>query len=55
VLGLRESSWLRVSGTQAQLGGAKGARLFGRDAGPRELSAGADVSFLLDSRPAYDR
>ncbi|GAB3417154.1 peptidase E [Flindersiella endophytica] len=55
VLGLRESSWLRVSGTQARLGGAKSARLFGRDAGPRELPAGADVSFLLDSRPAFDR
>lgn len=54
VLGLREGSWLRVSDGSARLGGAKEARLFGRGAEPQELPAGSDVSFLLDSKPAFD-
>ena len=55
MLGLRESSWLRISDDgSAQLGGAKAARLFGRGSEPRELPSGSDVSFLLDSKPAFD-
>jgi dipeptidase E len=44
VLGLREGTWLRVSGEMAILGGAAGCRLFRRGAGTQELPAGSDVS-----------
>ncbi|WP_211901527.1 dipeptidase PepE [Saccharopolyspora erythraea] len=54
VLGVREGSWVRVSGERAKLGGAAGARLFTRGAEPRELTAGADLSCLLGERPRYD-
>jgi dipeptidase E len=54
VLGLREGSWLRVSGRQAALGGLTGARLFRRGGGPEEIPAGADLSFLMDARPRFD-
>ncbi len=53
VLGLREGSWLRVSGATATLGGPHPARLFERGRDPRELPAGADVSALLRP-PAAD-
>lgn len=56
VLGLREGTWLRVSGQVATLGGvAAGARLFRRGAGPQELPAGSDVSVLLSSPATFDR
>ena len=54
VLGIREGGWLRVHDGQARLGGHNGARLFVRGEQPRELSPGADVSFLLRSQPRYD-
>jgi dipeptidase E len=55
VLGLREGSWLRVTGGTAQLGGVTGARLFSRGARPAELVPGDDVSHLLSTRPRFDR
>ncbi|MBE1537573.1 dipeptidase PepE [Actinomadura algeriensis] len=54
VLGLREGTWLRVSDGAATLGGPLDARLFRRAAPPRELPAGADVSFLLSEPAAFD-
>ena len=54
VLGLREGSWLRVSGGLARTGGTTGARLFTRAAEPRELPPGSDVSGLLATRPRFD-
>lgn len=54
VLGLREGSWLRVSGPAAAIGGTAGARLFRRGQEGRELAAGADVSDLLGVRPRFD-
>lgn len=54
VLGLREGSWLRGSGTSLHLGGSAGARLFHRGRAPRELDRGADVSYLLAGRYRYD-
>jgi dipeptidase E len=64
VLGLREGSWLRVSGDsvpgdgvgggRAAIGGLNGARLFARGAQPRELAAGDDVSFLLAATGRFD-
>ncbi|MBO0873925.1 MAG: dipeptidase PepE, partial [Pseudonocardia sp.] len=47
VLSLREGSWLRVSGNHATIGGPHPARLFERHHEPKELPAGADVSYLL--------
>ncbi|MFC5824119.1 dipeptidase PepE [Nonomuraea insulae] len=54
VLGLREGTWLRVSGSTARLGGAKAARLFTRGAEPRELAPGSDVPELLTMTPHFD-
>ncbi|HEY1700612.1 MAG TPA: dipeptidase PepE [Trebonia sp.] len=64
VLGLREGSWLRVwgdgaagssvTGGRAVIGGLNGARLFDRDAQPRELAAGDDLSFLLARTARFD-
>ncbi|MFJ2018633.1 MULTISPECIES: dipeptidase PepE [Streptomyces] len=54
VLGLREGSWLRVTGAHASVEGAHAARLFRRGAEPRELPAGSDVSELLTVTPEYD-
>ncbi|MEV5828568.1 dipeptidase PepE [Spirillospora sp. NPDC052242] len=54
VLGLREGTWLRVSDGTATLGGPLDARLFRRAEPPRELPAGADVSFLLTAPAAFD-
>ena len=47
VLGLREGAWLRVEGERGWLGGLGGARLFRRDATPRELAPDASVDELL--------
>jgi dipeptidase E len=54
VLGLREGSWLRVSGPVAAIGGTAGARLFRRGQEAAELAPGADVSDLLRARPRFD-
>ncbi|MGD6751786.1 dipeptidase PepE [Streptomyces sp. BH105] len=54
VLGLREGSWLRVSGDRASVAGAHPARLFRRGAEPRELAAGSDVSELLGVEARFD-
>jgi dipeptidase E len=55
VLGMREGSWLRRRGTSLELGGTTGARLFTRDEEPREFEEHADLSFLLQLTPAFDR
>jgi len=54
VLGLREGSWLRVSGGAAAIGGTASAALFTRGAAARELAAGSDVSALLAAVPRFD-
>jgi dipeptidase E len=54
VLGLREGTWLRVTGGQASLGGVTSARLFRRGFEPEELDAGSDVSWLLDLPATFD-
>ncbi|BCJ34301.1 peptidase E [Actinocatenispora thailandica] len=54
VLGIREGGLLRVRDRSARLGGVKGARLFTRDAEPREFVPGDDVSFLLSGTPRFD-
>jgi len=54
VLGLREGSWLRVSGGTAVLGGTARARLFRRSREARELAPGTDLSDLLAVRPRFD-
>jgi dipeptidase E len=54
VLGLREGTWLRVSGPQAVLGGVSTGRLFRRDAPPADVPAGTDLSFLLGTTPRFD-
>jgi len=54
VLGLREGSWLRVSGPAASVGGTAGARLFRRGQEARDLEPGADLSYLLEIRPSFD-
>jgi dipeptidase E len=55
VLGLREGSWLRVSGPRASLGGTTAARLFTRgEPDGTELAPGTDVSELLSTVPRFD-
>jgi len=47
VLGIREGSWLEVSGDKASLHGETGGKLFTRGETAREISPGSDLSFLL--------
>lgn len=54
VLGLREGSWLAVSGRHAVLSGASTGRLFRRDAPAAEVPTGTDLSFLLQVTPHFD-
>jgi dipeptidase E len=54
VLGLREGSWLQVSGQRAVLSGASPGRLFRRDAPPAEVPTGTDLSFLITATPRFD-
>ena len=54
VLGLCEGSWLRVSGSQAMLGGTRGGRILSRSREPRDVQPGDDLSALLGTHPAYD-
>lgn len=46
VLGLREGSWLEVSGDTITLKGELKARLFKQNTEPEELETGSDLSFL---------
>ena len=46
VAGLREGSWLKIVGDQADLCGSSGMKLFRRKESPAEIESG-DVSFLL--------
>ena len=54
VLGLREGSWLQVSGARAHLSGRNTGRLFRRRADPIDVPVGADLSHLLDTHPRFD-
>jgi len=54
VLGLREGTWLRVTGAQAALSGASTGRLFRRGVPPANVPAGTDLSFLLETTPRFD-
>jgi dipeptidase E len=54
VLGLREGTWLRVSGPRAVLGGVSTGRLFLRAVPPADVPAGTDLSFLLGVTPRFD-
>jgi dipeptidase E len=47
VVGIREGAWIRVEGDRATLGGARGARIFRRDAAPEERETGASLDDLL--------
>ena len=46
VVGLREGSWLDVSGTAITLSGAHSARIFQVEKSPYEVASGTDVSGL---------
>lgn len=48
VLGLREGSWLHLSGNKLTLKGVRTARLFEKEKDPREVPPG-DVTFLMGS------
>ena len=54
VLGLREGTWLRVTGARAALSGASTGRLFRRGVPPANVPAGTDLSFLLETTPRFD-
>jgi dipeptidase E len=47
VLGIREGSWLEVTGDKASLHGDTGGKLFSRGEPAKEISPGSDLSFLL--------
>lgn len=54
VVGLREGAWLEVRDESVAIGGPTGGRLFQREAEPRDLLPGDDLSELLKTRPRYD-
>jgi len=54
VLGLREGAWPQISGPRAHLSGCNTGRLFRRHTGPTDIPAGADLSYLLNTRPRFD-
>lgn len=54
VLGLREGSWLQVTGPTATVGGVSGGRLFRRSRPPCHQPPGTDVSNLLRPRGRFD-
>lgn len=47
VVGLREGAWIRVEGDRANLGGARGARIFRRGQEPEERKTGDSLNDLL--------
>lgn len=55
VLGMREGCWLRRRESELRLEGLSNARLFARNAEPREFTPGTDISWLLDTTPHFDR
>lgn len=55
VLGMREGCWLRRREHTLLLEGIAGARLFHRNAQPQEIAPGANLSWLLDTVPQFDR
>lgn len=55
VLGMREGTWLSIDDETCVLGGSPaGGRLFVRGAPPEEIAAGADLTRLLHTVPAFD-
>lgn len=48
VIGLREGAWLEIAEGGMTLGGSQGARLFRRGEAAEELSAGSELSVLLE-------
>jgi len=54
VLGMREGSWLRVSGHRVVLGGENGGRLFLRSEEHTEVPSGTDLSWLLEVPARFD-
>ncbi|MGH2494519.1 MAG: dipeptidase PepE [Ktedonobacteraceae bacterium] len=55
VLGMREGSWLRRSGSKLHLDGIAGARLFTRNAHPQEIVPGTDLSWMLETPANFDQ
>lgn len=47
VVGLREGAWLRIEGSDGQVGGAAAARVFRRGRAPEELAPGVSLESLL--------
>jgi dipeptidase E len=47
VVGLREGAWIRMEGSRATLGGARGARIFRRGKEPEERKTGDSLDDLL--------
>lgn len=54
VIGLREGSWVRIRGSEAELRGQAGALLFRRSRDPETVLPWTDVSTLLSLAPGYD-
>jgi dipeptidase E len=54
VLGLREGSWLRVTGGRVVLAGLNGGHLFRRGAEAVEVPSGTDLSWLSTAVPQFD-
>ena len=52
VVGLRESSMLRIEGSRVTLKGSAPARVFRRGRAPEECPPGANLDFLLEPGPA---
>jgi len=54
VLGLREGAALRLHDATLSLVGRAGARLFQRHAPPTDYTPGADLTWLMATRPQFD-
>ena len=55
VLGLREGAWLRRRGPGLRLEGLSSGRLFRRGHALEDVVPGTDLSWLLETRPRFDR